>query len=67
MILHFSHIGLTEGRTFMLKSLAVWGWLGAGPQLVMILDVALEAGAAAATASKGRSSTGKRCGRIAGC
>jgi hypothetical protein len=39
MILHFSHIGLTDGRTFMVP----FGWSG---------DSALAAGTAAATGSR---------------
>jgi hypothetical protein len=44
MILHFSHIGLTDGRTFMIP----FGWSG---------DPALAAGAAAATWSRIRPRT----------
>ncbi len=48
MILHFSHIGLTEGRTFTLDSLSVgktlWLW---------VLAEALATGTVAATTDEG--------------
>jgi hypothetical protein len=43
MILHFSHIGLTEGRTFTLASLFSY-------ELQWFLSPALETGTVAATA-----------------
>src|ERR1700761_1660097 len=50
MILHFSHIGLTEGRTFTLKSRSFAGKLGCGS-----LTGALATVAVAATSMKSRS------------
>ena len=44
MILHFSHIGLTDGRTFTLASLSSWE-----PKLRGTFGAALATGAVAAT------------------
>jgi hypothetical protein len=49
MILHFSHIGLTEGRTFTLKSRSFGSNLGSG-----FLAGALATVAVAATSAKRR-------------
>jgi hypothetical protein len=51
MILHFSHIGLTEGRTFTLKSRSFAGSLFCG-----FLAAALATVAVAATSAKRRHS-----------
>jgi hypothetical protein len=48
MILHFSHIGLTEGRTFTLASLS------SSYLLAVPANPALEAVSAAATGAGGR-------------
>jgi hypothetical protein len=51
MILHFSHIGLTDGRTFTLASLSSWEHLSG------TFGGALETGAVAATSSRSTRNT----------